>query len=373
MVLLNIELDNFLLFNNFSMNLTFPKKPVRSLIECEHIEGRTNFRYKKAVILMGANATGKTALGKMLKGIFVFIARRELSLLAGLIEDPTKDASFSIDIAFSEHTMYRIATIIKNVGNRREIRSENLEVRIWSEPINKNDNYERCVERIESRKEIEFNNYVQALESVPFLTWKFEDPFYDPSNQRIEPVAPEKYTKVLERTLKTIDPRIERVIDLGNQGENDYLIEYNNHTVFIKNGVVQDSDKLSSGTAEGIGIADMITAMRLKAIDFYYCDEKFSHIHSSSECAFLSTLIDMLGPNQQMIFTTHNSDVLEMNLPFHTFAFLRRNNYDANDICCVYASDYLKKNNQSLKNAVDNDLFLTEPNTDSIFNIAEML
>lgn len=75
-------------------------------------------------------------------------------------------------------------------------------------------------------------------------------------------------------------------------------------------------------------------------------------------------MTDMLDGNQQLFFTTHNTDILDLNLPFHTFAFLRRDESDDNNVSCIYASDYLKKNNQSLKNAVENDLFSTSSDTD---------
>ena len=121
--------------------------------------------------------------------------------------------------------------------------------------------------------------------------------------------------------------------------------------------------------ADGVGIADLITSIKLKANNFVYCDEKFSHVHSVAETAFLALMTDILEGNQQLFFTTHNTDVLDMNLPFHSFAFLRRDVFDDNRVTCIYASDYLKKNNQSLKNAVENDVFSTSPDTDSIYNL----
>lgn len=59
MIVMNIEMDNFMSFNNFAMNLSYPKKIVNSSIENEFLTGFTNFRYKKVNILMGANATWK--------------------------------------------------------------------------------------------------------------------------------------------------------------------------------------------------------------------------------------------------------------------------------------------------------------------------
>ncbi len=47
MIIMNIEMDNFMSFNNFAMNLSYPKKIVNSSIENEFLTGLTNFRYKK--------------------------------------------------------------------------------------------------------------------------------------------------------------------------------------------------------------------------------------------------------------------------------------------------------------------------------------
>lgn len=35
-------------------------------------------------------------------------------------------------------------------------------------------------------------------------------------------------------------------------------------------------------------------------------------------------MIDLLRPNGQLFFTTHNADILDMNLPKHSFTFLRK-------------------------------------------------
>ena len=50
MIVMNIEMDNFMSFNNFAMNLSYPKKIVNSSIENEFLTGFTNFRYKKVNI-----------------------------------------------------------------------------------------------------------------------------------------------------------------------------------------------------------------------------------------------------------------------------------------------------------------------------------
>ena len=87
MILLNLELKGIYGFDNFSINLTYPKKLVKSIIGDEHLTGRKRFRYKKINILMGSNATGKTSLGRALLNIFRYINSGNESLLLDMATD----------------------------------------------------------------------------------------------------------------------------------------------------------------------------------------------------------------------------------------------------------------------------------------------
>lgn len=73
MIVLDLELKEIYGFNDFHINFSYPKKIVNSIIDQEYLKGRERFRYKKAVILMGTNATGKTSLGKALLRIFGYM------------------------------------------------------------------------------------------------------------------------------------------------------------------------------------------------------------------------------------------------------------------------------------------------------------
>lgn len=372
MVILNIKLDNLLIFHDFSMNLSYPKKPVRSSIDSEHLEGRSNFRYKKLIVLMGANATGKTALGKVLVGIFNFIARKEANKLFPLIDNCMSPASFLIDLAFPDHTLYRITTYITPKSNiNDEYTSEQVNVFVQRVNILKNDSYETAVKRLTATELPEKDYYGKILESVPELSWLFEYPFASDGKQRpINPADYDLYADILKGTLQTLDPRILKVEKVPNV-ENSYAIFYPNNTVLIQDGRITAPDKLSSGTKDGVGLAQLITGMKLGAYEFYYCDEKFSHIHTELEKSFLSTMIDLIQPNHQLFFTTHNLDILDMDLPLHSYAFLSRDYGSDHHISCIFASDYLKKNNVSLRNAVENDLFSTVPSATEVYKLAE--
>lgn len=364
-------MDNFLLFQGFELSMSYPKKIVRSSISTEHLSQRQNFRYKKLIVLMGANATGKTALGKVLMGIFNFINKKNSDHITKLINNPNKEASFIIDFAYSNNRLVRVETIINSKKDiTKEYSINDIKVVVKEEQILQHDNYEKCISRLINNKALQADSYIEALEKVPPLSWKFEYPFASSGRQQaIRTLNTELFGQVLEKTLKALDPRIQKVTSLPNI-DNAFGIFRDNDVILIEDGKVINPEKLSSGTVEGIGIADIVSAMILRAHDFYYCDEKFSHIHSDPEKAFLSLFIELLGPDEQMIFTSHNSDVLEMDLPKHSFAFMRRDPVD-NTVSCVYASDYLKKNTISLKNAVENDLFGSSPDLSKIYEIEE--
>ena len=70
MIVLKFMLDGIYGFHDFTINFSYPKKIVNSIVERENLAGIERFLYKKAVILMRANATGNPSLGKALLHIF---------------------------------------------------------------------------------------------------------------------------------------------------------------------------------------------------------------------------------------------------------------------------------------------------------------
>ena len=82
-------------------------------------------------------------------------------------------------------------------------------------------------------------------------------------------------------------------------------------------------------------------------------------------------MIDYLKDNEQLIFTTHNTDILDLNLPKHSFAFLRKTVVDGEPKqSVIYASEILKRNTDSIRCAVENDVFESIPN-DSLLDSLE--
>ena len=369
MVVLNVELDNFYAFKNFHMNLTYPKKIVGSCIKEEHLENRPNFRYKKVNIIMGANASGKTTFGRMLMKIFNFIDKKNYELLTDAICDRSKEASFTLDMAFRSNILYRISCAVAPCAEEK-YSLEHFKVEIRTENIQVKDNYEMCVKRMEEKPYSAEDNYIDELEKIERLDWIFEYPEDTGRTLRL-PDKDEKFRFVLENLLRALDPSI-IAVDTSQEMKNTYVIRLKDQDVVLQSGSRFDTSILSSGTKAGVEVAQIVAALIQGHYSFYYCDEKFSYIHSDIEKAVLSLMIDYIGANAQLFFTSHNTDILDMNLPKHAFAFLRKeiSNVDC-PITCIEASSLLKRNTDSLKNAVENDLFSCAPSVDLIFAIAD--
>ena len=83
-------------------------------------------------------------------------------------------------------------------------------------------------------------------------------------------------------------------------------------------------------------------------------------------------MLERLGKNEQLIFTTHNTDMLDLNLPKHSFAFLKKEiAQGVYQVTVTFASEILKRNTDSVKCAMENDVFGSLPD-DSLLDELEV-
>lgn len=371
MIVMDVQIDNFLAFRNFHMNMSYPKKIVGSYIQDEHLFGYPNFRYKKVNILMGANASGKTSFGRVLMKIFNFIDKKQTEVIEEIVSDSSKEAEFRMDFITDTDVLYRILIKVPPQTDKSK-KDRNIDVCVKKVSIKRTDSYESCARRFDNVKEKQKSNYIEELDKIEGLSWLFEYP----SDQWDKYYVPErnidKYLHILENTLRALDPAIEKVEQI--QGvENAFVLRMTHRDIIMQDGEIINANVLSSGTRAGIAVANFVTAIMNGDYGFYYCDEKFSYIHSDIEKAFLSVMIECMQSNDQLFFTTHNTDILDLPLPKHSFTFLKKECDDRDQpIKCISASQYLKRNTDSLRTAVDNDLFSSAPAVDLIYEIAEL-
>ncbi|MGI5946315.1 MAG: AAA family ATPase [Lachnospiraceae bacterium] len=372
MVVMDVIIDNFFAFKNFHMNMAYPQKKSNSYIENEYLEGHPNFRYKKVNILMGANATGKTSFGRTLMAAFNFMDKKQFQTLTKEISDEKKQAFFSMDFIVDEDSLYRFHVKIRPKSGEKYQNSD-IAVTIKKVHITKADSYESCSKRLDKMISEQSDSYIEELDKIEGLSWLFEYPSNSEISYSVHNLESDKsYLKILEYTLKALDSSIKKVERIDNV-ENSYVIRMEGCSVIIQNGKIVDTNILSSGTKAGIEIAGFLTGILNGNYGFYYCDEKFSYIHSDIEKAFLAVMIQSLKSNDQLFFTTHNTEILDLPLPKHSFTFLKKDSLDdAMPIKCIDVSRYLKHSTDSLKNAVDNDLFSVSPSVDYIYKIAEL-
>ncbi len=353
MVVLQITLDNIYGFKDFSVDFSYPKKLVNSPLPCEHLPGRPSFRYKTVNIIMGANASGKTTLGKAFIGIFAFIREKDTTALTESIKDKSKPATFSIDFVAVSDILWRVDATIAPRDGSGQYKVDDIMISVSSTPIRMRDTYQTCKKRLDAMEPAS-GSFLERFDAIESIEWYTA--CSDSSAEFTE--APASFAEILDRLLRTLDPSIERIFK-SQEMQNTYIIEHPAGNAIIQNDLLLDgSSKLSRGTLCGIEAARFLSAVISEKERWYYCDEILTYLHSYVEQYLLATMIEQLGPYEQLFFTTHNTEILKLNLPHHSFLFLRK---ERGIITATWASEYLKRNTDNRYNAVENDRFLSKP------------
>ena len=351
MIILDLKLQGIYGFGDFSINFTYPKKIVKSIIGNEHLEGRERFRYKKINLLMGANATGKTSLGRALLKIFSYINTGNEAFLLEMAAE--RKASFQIDFVNDGYVMHRLAADIQKAHGV-------VDVRYYSAEIGEMDFYERCAENLQEQTDAVKGDRQGLKKRIGEICSRFAYPEIATSMQT-SGADTNELLKTMRAVLSTLDPTLTDIRAI-NEAKDTFLIKRGETEILIQEGKLLNREVLSSGTAEGIDVAVFLASMMANAKMFYYCDEHFSYIHSEIEKAIFGLMMERIGSNEQLIFTTHNMDMLDLNLPKHSYTFLRKEIVDGIPVVsAISASKLLKKNTDSVRSAVDNDMFGTLP------------
>lgn len=374
MILMNLELENIICFNDFKMNLAYPKKIVNSRLEYEHLNNFPNFRYRKINIIYGANSTGKTSLARVIMYIVNLISNKNIGNLNNL-KGIGPNSYFLIDFVVEE-TIYRVESLIED---------EDYKINVQMHRLLKLDTYEKAISYFTRKEFINTNRNIEALDNINVnLGWLFsftEDVFNQPFMVYSQKEIREKQLKILKTILMVLDSNIKDVKSL-NYGDNKeiedaYAIElHSGKIVLCQNGKQVDSNILSSGTRTAFNLANSLTSMLFNLNQFYYLDEQFSYLNTEFEKTIISLIVEYISKKEEQVFiTTHNLDISELNLPKHSFWFLRKESIEDKqaDIKILSASDLIIKNNVNLRNAIENDVFNTTPKLEKIDDLENLL
>ena len=381
MAILNIKLDNVLSFYDFNVNFSFPNKLKTSIIENENLEFVPSFRYKKLNIFVGSNATGKTSLVKCIWRTLLFLDRKEKIILDKIVNKNDKDSKIEIDLVEdneNNHILHRYKILISDKFNDSKVMVSHTFVNLSAAKSTK-DSYENKIKELNSIPD-NYLDYIECLKDItPYSGWKIvlpatEYPFDTINFDKANSVEEEQsYVKILNDVFKTLDSSIIKVTK-SKDTNNAYVLEHDcGAKIIIQEGMkLSDIPLLSSGTKYGVNISNIIFGIKHHNNGIYLIDEQFSNVNSDIETAMLSTMVSLLGPNEQIFFTTHNMNILSLGFPFHSFYFMKKEKINGKQIITINCgSEADNRNNVSPKTIIDNDIFATAPNVNKIFEIAE--
>ncbi|EPO5087897.1 hypothetical protein ACUBX1_000570 [Enterobacter hormaechei] len=401
-----VKISNLYSFNETELNLSFTRQPVNSPLDYECLVSRPKFYFKRVCIISGANASGKTSFGRVLLGIQNFIDKKQLlsSYLGyGLSIDNT--ASFEVDFVDIKTNMHNslYLSFSKDESGALEIK----ELKFASIFINKNDSCALTTKKLKKMlsegkihktdKSECINSDIQgligALEAFKLVKANYGWHYILSENTETNNKFSNIDADVLAAVLKTFDNTIESVSSLvtkKNKTNKDkkeknttgdiegYSILFsNNDKVMIDlEGDITNTNRLSRGTFEAIRISHLLSRLvnsykneqktRTAYSSIFFLDEKMAYTHSELEKLILTLIISKLGRFSQFFYTTHNYDVLSLDLPMHSFIFTKK---EEGSTQFVEASSICKKNDRKLLSYVKNDCFGTLPDLSLIEEI----
>lgn len=381
MIVMNVKFNNVLSFYDFEVNFSYASKLKTSLIDGEYLKNVPSFRYKKLNVFVGSNATGKTSLIKCIWTTLLFLTKKNKSFITSIFNTKYNNSFIEIDLVednSQKHLLHRFKIKSDNTVNDIEVKMSHTYVSL-STAQSSHDSYETKVREL-NEMEDNYIDYLECLNNCGItIGWNTILPSTEEGFDKISYVKTrndeeeQTYENILERVFKTLDPSIVNV-SKSKDANNAYVFEHENtEKIIIQEGMtISAIPYLSSGTKYGINIANMMFGIKYHQNGIYLIDEQFSYVNSDIEAAMLSTMVSMLGDNEQIFFTTHNSSILSLGFPFHSFYFMKKSfNNDRNEISISCGSEVENRNNVSPKTILDNDIFATAPNLNGIFELGE--
>lgn len=376
MIILSLKCSNIFMFHDFQLDFTYPRKTKYDITIDEVLFPESKINVRKRLVILGGNASGKTTFGKLLCAITNYLAGREvedkrINLFHALYHKEER-GYFEIEFAIN-----RMAYWLRcEFDNKQIIREELKRERIYKSynistlrdklygqpnlmsyafdkdsPIKSNRSFGSVLLRRPDHEKI-LKDIRENLGFHYFFS-RFADSSKDAKIQI--PVS------FIDKILPKIDNSIDRVAALAVKDE---AVKTESYIILFKNGdqitipegnlALADKERLSHGTYEALYFLSALEEMKQRAKDLIFVDEKLAHLHTELE-AYLIMKAFWVDHAGQVFFTSHNSELLDLNLPNHAFLLFRRNEDNYNQ--ALYVSDRLTKNDRSVRNYYENDYF----------------
>ncbi|HED4421705.1 TPA: ATP-binding protein, partial [Pasteurella multocida] len=331
MIFTHLYIDNLYNFYESKIDLTFKREIVASSVPEECLEVRPKFKYKKLCILLGANASGKTSLGKILHFISSFL-RKPTQFPTDAINNKQEKAVIEVEFVIPHNNTLNSLKIEQGIDCETPI------FIFSSIPIRKNDSnviarkrlneFKASEGRLNIRDSIYLYNTIEEqnrnlieFEKISRKIHKYYGWYYLFSNNDTTKMdlSRSEYlnANILKSVLTTFDSSITSVTETRDEeGLNGYNIRFTNKDSILidRTGEATNKNRLSKGTYDAIQVADFLAwVIGEKSTEqssmTYFLDEKMAYSHSEIEQAIVNLIVQKLSQNTQFFYTTHNHDI----------------------------------------------------------------
>lgn len=386
MVILRVACDNLYMFKNFELDLTYDRKIIHPLAEDDALFEGSRIKVRKNLIVMGANASGKTTFGKLLCLILNYLLGRTLDdkyfNLAKIQYDKTKDAFFEIEFVV-ENTAYLLKASFRDFNLQEE--------KVYRQKIFKSYSIKKLREVLRLSTPVETFNADDKEMNLGLKSFAFSAAKPNKFKELIgklgfwfmfsEPIP--NYTiydnevdvKFLDKLIPEIDNSVKSVRRLTVEGEgtatNSYQISFKNDdcSTVLNGNVKSCGDRLSHGTFEAIDFGFSISALRKKIATIFYIDERLSHMHPELETYLARQAFFQKHKDAQLFFTTHDTEFFDVNAPITSYLLFNRKPDGFNEV--IRVSDKFNKNDRKLRNYYENNYFGTIPDYSTLDKLFE--
>lgn len=391
MIILDVKISNLACFNDFNINFITEKKFYKnSFIEPVLLPNSKKIYYKNVNIIMGANASGKTIFGELLKEFQFFLRGGNLS--QSLINPTDK----------SEHGFFQAIFAIKGeifqYSIESKIEDEKLHVEESIQIINykENQTWSKILDKLSKSsvfswlslgmdigtdsfssiliKKKPFNNILSEYESYQSYFKEHIKAFYI-----IKGLFGIKYNfelndysiKLLDKLLKIVDSNIIGVSRISEDDLVSFYIHFR-HKRIIMRSITNVNDGLegglSLGTIEALFLIFVLSIIH-RSVGIIYIDEQMAYMHTNLSNALIYQLISKMDIRSQLFVTTHNENVLDLRLPISSFTFLKK---EEDGIIVINPEKLEKSTVKNLKFNVQSNFYGTyQENIDEIWDLED--
>lgn len=393
MKIIKCEIDNFFRFKNFEIDFTHPRK-VKNLYRDFEKEEISNINVNDINILIGANATGKTALGKCLWFIELLIGSR--NIYEGIrkhnnntiqkiaieyiktIKKDKKDYIFRYEVEFynSKIKFEKLSyfTLTKGKNYKKELFKPIVEFNNQVENENKIVQSEIFTTYLKEMQKEGYEEEKRILSIASKQGFLYTHSGEKDITENFEKFDTNKETMIenIETFIKQIDSRIEKLEKVENNvNEIEFFMKFkeeeNKTYVNIEKHHPEYKDlrgELSSGTIEALIMFIRYYQIKKQFYNVIFLDEQLTYIHFELEKEILALIMATFPKDSQLFYTSHNPEIMKMNLPLTFYHIMYKD--DCGYIRALKPSKYLSNKNDrnELYEKVINDYFNTSVNFD---------